>query len=544
MQSIETRRLVRFGLWATLLWLPAELSGQAEPVIDTVVIVRDNVFTAQQAQSSKIFRVMNTLHITTHRPVIENELLFEVGEPYDSARIAESERNLRNMQIFSEVDIDTTRIGDRFAVVVRTQDGWSTKPKFKFGVASDGTVTGVIGINEINLLGTGSQIYVAYEKQVDRDGLNLSAKFQRLFGSNVDASGNYAGLSDGKNANWRFGQPFRTLESRRSMEYDGLAADQRILQYFLPDASTLDTIFYRRTAFTNNVTGALAARGETTRYLRIAATAGVRREEYVLEQDTGMTVPDTVTGTVGIWGEYRKAHYMEVRRFNGIGAEDLDLSTTIRLTANLAPKGFGWERSGIGPGVAASATVPLGTAFIWTALDANGLFTDAGLDSGRVILNVAFGWKPGARHAMALQMQAGMLENEAPGQEFDLGYTAAPRSWEPHSFVGNRELWVQFEHKWFVWDKLLDLVGVALAGFFEYGGAWYDGQPRRYGGNAGVGLRLGSALSTVPRTGRLDIGYRFGEDVTGDRWVISFGSGFVFPRRDIPVISYTAAPPP
>ena len=54
----------------------------------------------------------------------------------------------------------------------------------------------------------------------------------------------------------------------------------------------------------------------------------------------------------------------------------------------------------------------------------------------------------------------------------------------------------------------------------------------------------GSALSTVPTTGRVDLAYRFGEDVTGERWVLSLGSGFIFPRRSAPVISYQARPPP
>ena len=121
--------------------------------------------------------------------VILQDLLFKQGQPYDSARIAESERILREKLIFRELDIDTTRIGDKFAVVVRTVDGWSTKPKFKFSVASDGTVTGTLGINEINLLGTGNQVYVAYEKQVDRDGINLSLLFKRTFGWDLDAAG-------------------------------------------------------------------------------------------------------------------------------------------------------------------------------------------------------------------------------------------------------------------------------------------------------------------------------------------------------------------
>ena len=527
---------------------PAQVDGQtatgSQPVIDTIVVVRNDVFNPEQAQSSAFFRVMNKLHITTHEWVIRKELLFRQGQPYDSARVEESERILRSRQIFRELSIDTTRLDGRFAVVVRTQDGWSTKPKFQFSVASDGNWTGTFGINEINLLGTGNQVYAAYVREVDRDGLNLSAKFNRILGTNIDAGGNYAGLSDGRNGNWLAGYPFRALETRGSLQYDGLAANQRILQFRVPNAETLDTTIFRRTAFINNLTGGLATSRSPERYVRVVGTAGIRREEYVLDSNAG-DVPDTVTATIGAYFEFNRAKFQDVRRFNGFGDENINLSTTARLTLNFAPELFGWERAGIAPWVGVTGAKVIGKGFIWGAVDANGQFDEAGLDSGRVVMNLAFGYKFHPRHATAFQVQAGLLDDPAPGQEFNLGFNAPPRSWEPHSFVGDRELWASFEHRWFVWDRLLNLFGVGFAGFLDYGGAWYNGEQRsRFGGNVGVGLRVGSALGTVPITGRTDLGYRFGDDVTGSRWVLSIGTGFVFPRRTIPVISYKAQPPP
>ncbi len=533
-------------LLALTLPCPASLLGQvqdARPVIDTIVIERHNIFTPEEARSSGVFRVMNSLHITTKRWVIQQDLLFKQGEPFDSARVAETERILREKLIFRELSIDTTRIDGKFAVVVTTVDGWSTKPKLKFSVATDGTWTGTFGVNEINLLGTGNQVYVAYDKQVDRDGLNLSLLFKRTFGWDFDAGGNYAGMSDGSNANWKLGKPFRTLETRSSYQYDGLAADQRIIQFRRDEAGVLDSTLYNRTAFNNTGLGALASVAQTTNYLRWAATFTVRNEEYVLE-DFDESVPDTITGTLGAWGEYRRADYIEVRRFNGLGAEDLDMSTTIRLTANVVPKALGWERTGFAPGIAATTALLFPNGYVWGALDANGQFSGAGLDSGRVILNLSVGWKPTTRFATVFQAQAGALDDPAPGQQFDLGFEFAPRSWEPHSFVGDREFWLMFEQRYFAVDALFNLIGVAFAAFFDYGGAWYTDQPSRFGGNVGLGLRLGSALSTVARTGRVDLGYRFGREVSGDRWVITFGMGFVFPRRTIPVIQYTAQPPP
>jgi hypothetical protein len=101
-----------------------------------------------------------------------------------------------------------------------------------------------------------------------------------------------------------------------------------------------------------------------------------------------------------------------------------------------------------------------------------------------------------------------------------------------------------FEYRWFKFKNIAKLFDVALAGFGGYGGAWYEDQDSRFGGNLGVGLRMGSSVATVATTGRLDFGWRFGNDpLGGSEFVVSFGSGFVLPIRKAPVTSYKAEAP-
>ena len=47
-----------------------------------------------------VAHVGNALHIQTRAATIRRELQFEPGQPYDSARVAESERNLRALGVF------------------------------------------------------------------------------------------------------------------------------------------------------------------------------------------------------------------------------------------------------------------------------------------------------------------------------------------------------------------------------------------------------------------------------------------------------------
>src|SRR5256712_3129327 len=92
--------------------LPVRLSAQ---VIDTVVVVNRNVFDleADGAAPGFLARLANALHVRTRPRVIRRALLVNPGDPYDSARVAESERALRGLFVFSRVRLDTVRIRGR-----------------------------------------------------------------------------------------------------------------------------------------------------------------------------------------------------------------------------------------------------------------------------------------------------------------------------------------------------------------------------------------------------------------------------------------------
>lgn len=530
------------------------------PVIDTVILRRSNVFPDSIAATSGVFRFMNKLHVVTRPRVIRKELLFRQGQPFDSALVMQSERILRDLQLFSQIHIDTATVDGKFAVIVDTRDGWSTKPKIQFAVASDGTVTLTLGILEINLLGTGILAQAYYVKEVDRDGANLAMQWNRFY-RRLTLGGSAQLLSDGNKGNWQLGAPFFSSIDRAGGMYDGFASDRRVFQFRASNPATLDSITYNQTAFINDFTGAIARKALSNGYLRFGAVGQVKQEKFILQQETGTAVPDTVTGYFGGLAEYRRDRFRQIRMFNGFGTEDVDMSTALSLTVNLAPEAFGYPETGIGAAVIAAGAVRLGSrGFLHARLDANGLFgsgwyNSAGLDSGRVVLQTTLGYKVAPRHATVLHLEGGLQENSAPGTQFDLGFTTPPRLFQPHAFVGTREAWGMFEHRWFAIDNFLNLVGIGFAGFLDYGGAWYPesddpvlGQPARFGGNVGIGLRLGSVLSTIPNTGRLDVGYQFGDGVEGSGWAISFGAGFVYPKRvklrtdRQPVVTATGTP--
>ena len=263
-------------------------------------------------------------------------------------------------------------------------------------------------------------------------------------------------------------------------------------------------------------------------YTRVGADLQIRQERFVLDTATA-AVEDSLSAAFGVFVEYRKARYIEMRRFNGLSSEDIDASLLAHVGVVTTPKQMGYERSGVGPDIMLLGTVPFPRGFLTGYVEGHAIFDNTGLDSALVETRVTLGFKPWDRHATVLHLQGGIMENPSPGTEYDLGFNVPPRSWPAHSFVGTRSLWGILEHKWFVFDALFGLLGMAVASFVDVGGAWYEGQDPRFGGNVGVGIRSGSALGSEARTGRLDNGYRFGNGADqGDRWVLTLGMGWVF----------------
>jgi len=127
-----------------------------------------------------------------------------------------------------------------------------------------------------------------------------------------------------------------------------------------------------------------------------------------------------------------------------------------------------------------------------------------------------------------LHAEAGMLYNPVPGSDFDLGLGVGPRGFRQHSFTGDREFFSTVEYRYTAFNNLAKIAGVGLATFVDYGGAWYHGESKRSGWDAGFGLRIGALQAPDDGANRLDIVRRFASDGEPAGWVFVVGKGFVF----------------
>ena len=507
---------------------PVHLSAQSPaPTIDTIIVVNRNVFDLQEADApSFIARLANRLHARTRAGVIRGTLLVNPGDRYDSARVAESERALRNLYVFSRVRIDTTRLDGRLALRVATTDGWSTKPQLSYSSAG-GDVTWMVGLVEDNLLGTATSFTAVYNKTPDRRIFDLGHVNPHFFSRRGWLQAKYSNKSDGNRGTWLVGVPFYETAARRALISDGEAASERVLVFRRDTVgrSVVETI--ERRALRVGIAAGLALRATTQDYLRLWLAGQWRREDFAPE---GTTVfPRSAFGTVGAGMDVGHVRFQLLERFNSYARrEDVDVSQVFHVGVWVAPRSWGYPsgQAGVGPEVSAQLAAPWRRGFAVLRAGANGVLTAGLPDSGRVAGGLTVASQNLPNQTLVFHVEGAELRRPKPGGELDLWVTQnGPRVFGIHEFTGTRMVWLALEDRVLVADDLWGLMGVGVAPFLDYGGAWYPDEPARLGGAVGMSLRIGPTRAVRGDVAEFAVGYRFGKGFSGSRWGFAIRKG-------------------
>ena len=508
---------------------PDRLTAQAPAAtIDTIIVVNRNVFDLRDADAPGfIARLANRLHARTRAGVIRATLLVNDGDSYDSARVAESERALRNLHVFSRVQLDTTRLDGRLALRVATTDGWSTKPQLGYSSAG-GDATWLLGLVEDNLLGTATSLTAVYNKTPDRSVFKLGYVSPHFFGRRTLLEGAYNDKSDGTQGAWLVGVPFYETAARRALTTDGEAASERVLVFRrgAGDTAVVDTI--ERRALRVGVSAGWATQATTRDYVRLSIAGQWRREDFKAESDT-TAFRRSVFGTVGAGIDVGHVRFQVLERFNSYARrEDVDVSQLFHVGVWAAPRAWGYPsgQAGVGPEMSVQLAAPWAGGFAVLRAAGNGVFTAGVPDSGRVSGALTFASQNLPSQTLVLHVEGAQLRRPKPGSEFDLWVTQnGPRVFGIHQFTGTHMVWLALEDRLLVADEVWGLMGVGVAPFFDYGGAWYPGEPARLGGDVGVSLRIGPTRAVRGDVAEFAVGYRFGKGFTGGRWGLAIRKG-------------------
>ena len=491
------------------------LSAAPQQTVDTVIIDNRNIFDRAHDGPGFVARLANALHVRTRASVIRRTLLVAPRQPYDSARVAESERALRALGVFRFVRVDTARLGTDgggpLALRVTTADGWSSKPQANYSTAG-GDQTWEIGFVEENFLGTASELGVSYGKTPDRRRLDFQYLNPHFLVPRNALFLRYGDFSDGKKGAWQVGVPFYQTAARRALLTYGESAKERILQF--KDGLLLDTLVQHR-VLRVGVTGGVALHATSRDYVRLWLGAESRREDFAPETTTVFPRSTFTTGRVGV--EMGHVRFRVLEQFNSYARrEDVDVSQTLYV-GSVVESGVGYEVRG------QVSTVWRG-GFVLLHGEASGL------DSTRLRGRVTVVSQNLPRQTLIVHLEGGRLEGQKPGAEFDPWLDQrGPRLYGAHQFTGTRMTWLAFEDRVLVATNLWGMVGLGLAPFVDYGGAWFAGDTSRVGGDAGLALRFGPTRAVRGDAGELAVGYRFGSAPgLAKGWALALRRGFNF----------------
>jgi hypothetical protein len=316
----------------------------------------------------------------------------------------------------------------------------------------------------------------------------------------------YAHLSDGDLVFGQLSKPFFSLSTRTAWQVYGEARHETILRFF--EGETDPRITLQRRYALGGGAAAWALRAAPSGYLRLGLGGQVRRDDYADEARVD-TLGHTVTAAVGPFLQWRAARFLVSRGLEGFArAEDVDVSTVVNLGAQVTPRAFGYPDDGIVPFLTLRTGFGRANRFVQLAATGIGRFAGGGLDSGSVHLAGTAFVLPAPGHLAVLHGAVGWQRRPAPGAEFDLGLGLGPRAFKQHAFTGDRAFFTTAEYRYTVTDNFYNLTAIGLAGFVDYGGAWYGGSERRTGWDFGVGLRFGLTRATEIQTNRLDLACR------------------------------------
>jgi len=515
------------GLWLFMIQLAA-VSGTAPtprtPVLATVRIQRNDIFDPAEARDW-VTRLVNWLHIRTRESAVRREVLLVPGLPFDSAKAAETVRNLRGLGIFRRVRLDTTTTAAGLEARVLTEDAWSTQLDFGFHSTANQALYS-LEVREQNLLGTGAALEFQSRHDLDVSSRLVHFTGSRLIGNRAGVDLEYRDRSDGHSGLVAISAPFLTQSTPTEFAIAFEQSRDTVRRY--RNGAPAPTEQAGRALDEAEARWQWAVRRGPRGYLRV----GLRAEALRLELD-GATAPAGTVGRVmgqgGVLVGASRTHFLVMPGYRHLAREDdVDLSSTLLAGLTYAPRALGYPADALIPTLVARSGTRLPGGFIQAVAEVREFHPSAGLDSGLATVGLTAALRPASRHLLVLHGERGWRWNPPLADDFDLGLDRGPRGYAGHAFTGDRLVFATVEWRWVVVPEVARVLGIGLATFADYGGAWFAGDPRQTGGSFGAGVRLDFTRSGSPNVVRIDLAHRSAAGGEPAGWVLVVGKGFAF----------------
>lgn len=479
--------------------------------IGKIQIAVDDVF-EQSLSLSAPYRMVNSLHISTHTATVNQQLLFRDGDAFDRRVLDETARLLRDQRYLSDASVETLRYNEdnTVDVLVRVHDVWTMSPGISFGRKGGANGT-KFEFEDANFLGRGKTVSVGRSQNVDRTAWRLGYVDPHVFGSWWRLAAAHSTLSDGANDEFSVGRPFYSLDSRWSAEVSALDFELTMPRYSLGKQIGRFHAQTQMFAFNGGVSKGLVD-GWTTRYLFGARFDA--RSFAADRSDTTASVPDDgryAYPYVGI--QWIEDSYVTTRNLNQIGrTEDLHLGRSLTMTAGFASTAFGSTNNAMIFTTQGGAGFDLGNEqYFIGVFDLSTRIEGGGVRNGVFDMGGKYYRRQSEHRVFFVGLEATYSSNLDEDTQLLLGGDNGLRGYPLRYQAGTSRAVLALEQRFYTDWQPLKLANVGAAIFADTGRMWgrdpYAAAPEGWLTDVGIGLRLGSARSGLGNILHFDVAF-------------------------------------
>jgi len=533
--SPRERARLALLIWTLLGLLPCTVDAGEPVFIGKVTIKTVDVFAPDEVKSF-LNKGANALHVITLDSTVRRFLIYEEGDVYDPAVLAEAERNLRALGLFRSVSIVAGDVHDGVVdVEVNTQDAWTVQIGLSAG-SGGGAMRGGIALGEKNILGLATQLRVAFAKDEDRTYRSVEILTPNFFLPFTTAHVLYGNNSDGSEKVLEILRPFYSTAAPWSAEL--AYADTRRDEFLYEEGGAVQSTFGAdHFRFLASYGVALSAKEGNASRLSIGLDL---RDDRFRTASTGETPTDPLPADRRfryVFMQYEALH-SDFLKWNYVNHderyEDIGVGPQLKLRLGISPAVLGVaETTGIvgaevGAGFRAGTSGYVQARVAWDSRVGQQLENSV---LGATVLYVRR-FQTALLQTFVAQIAALRGWNLDEDKQIFLDAQAGLRAYNLRAFEGDTRIVLNLEHRFFSGQQLFGLITPGAAVFFDAG---LVGSPTRsirlseVKMDAGIGLRLAMAWAPVMNIFRIDAGYAFQRDPTGHKgFLISFSTGQAF----------------
>lgn len=504
--------------------------------VASVTLKQLNVFNTQlESEDNALFRFANRAHIQTEPNVIENILLFKVGDIYNPKSLAESERLLRKQSFLYDAHISASENCDGNAdIVVTTRDLWTLLPEISFS-RNGGENKSSIGFRESNLFGWGKRVSFSRKTDNDRNGYLFIYDDPNILSSRYRGRLEYADNSDGKRHLVELTYPFYAIDTPYS--YGLLSySDQREEALYSRGEKTSE--FEHTTDFNNVFFGhskTLAA--NWTQRLSV----GYIDEQHSFLAINTTTLPlakDRSLSYPYISGHWFEDKFIKVRNFDSISrTEDLNLGWNIKATVGYSDQSISDDETRAIYGFSTNKAHFSNNNTLWRFYsDIEGYWNKEQKELENLIATTQIQYYLNTHidESWYIKTRLQYAKNLTNDKQLTLGGESGLRGYPMDFQHGDRSFLLSIEKRYYWEYDLLQLFKVGAAAYLDVGRAWLNKQAtptdesRHVLKNIGIGLRLAPSRANAGTMIHLDIAAPLNtyDDVDTVQWLLSVKNSF------------------